>query len=120
MTALEHLKLDFMTAKEMDMYKKLCSNCLAESVLKGFEAKEKDVKAEIHALNFKIWNLFQELMQEDCLNSARPDQFLPMKNLLNIKLPAEGSSNSAAEDGNANQDESENEHDLNKQLREAF
>ena len=27
-------------------------------------------------------------MNEDCLNTAQPDQFLPMKNILKIKLPA--------------------------------
>ena len=88
-----------MTTKEMEIYKKTCSNCLYQGLLEGFEAKERDVKGEINELNFKIWNLFRELMTEDCLNSARPDQFLPMKNLLTIKLPAEASSNSAAEDG---------------------
>lgn len=37
-------------------------------------------------MNKKIWLNFSELMNEDCLNSARPDQFLPMKNILKIKL----------------------------------
>ena len=48
-------------------------------------------------MNEKIWNLFSQLMNEDCLNSAKPDQFLPMKNMLKIKLENETGGIIAAE-----------------------
>lgn len=52
-------------------------------------------------------------MNEDCLNSAKPGQFLPMKNVLKIKLLNEASSRGSGMDASV-------EHDLNKQLLEAF
>ena len=39
-------------------------------------------------------------MDEDCLNAAEPDQFLPIKNMLKIKLLNDGATDS--------------DHDLNK------
>ena len=50
-------------------------------------------------------------MNEDCLNSAKPDQFLPIKNILNVKLPNEETGPVTA---------TGSEDDLNKQLGEAF
>ena len=50
-------------------------------------------------------------MNEDCLNSAKPDQFLPIKNMLNVKLANEGSVTAT---------DTASEQDLNKQLEEAF
>lgn len=77
------------------------------------EDKEKVITEEISNLNNKIWNLFSELMNEDCLNSAKPGQFLPVKNLLKIKLLNEQKSDEAGQDASM-------EDDLNKQLIEAF
>ena len=37
-----------------------------------------------------MWKLFGELIDADCLNSSKPDQFLGMKNKLNIKLIGDG------------------------------
>ena len=56
----------------MDLYKRLCSNCIYQGVFDGIEAKEKVITEEIGNLNNKIWNLFSELMNEDCLNSSKP------------------------------------------------
>jgi hypothetical protein len=33
-----------------------------------------------------LWRLFAELMDTDCLNSTNLDQFLPMKNKVQIKM----------------------------------
>ena len=38
-------------------------------------------------------------MNEDCLNSAKPDQFLPVKNLLEVKLANEARSDTEIETG---------------------
>ena len=64
-------------------------------------------------------------MNEDCLNSARPDQFLPMKNILKIKLLNEtaAATNDAASANattNVKDNEASSEMDLRKQLVEAF
>jgi len=56
-------------------------------------------------------------MNEDCLNSAKPDQFLPMKNILKIKLLNEAGASEAVMSTN---NEASSEKDLNKQLAEAF
>lgn len=92
----------------MDLYKRLCSNCIYQNLLEGVEGKEKAINDEIGNLNNKIWNLFSELMNEDCLNSAKPGQFLPIKNILKIKLLDEANSN-----GNTDMDASA-ENNLNK------
>lgn len=95
----------------MDLYKRLCSNCIYQGIVDGVENKEKAISDEIGTLNEKIWNLFSQLMNEDCLNSAKPDQFLPIKNMLNVKLANEGSVTAT---------DTASEQDLNKQLEEAF
>lgn len=64
-------------------------------------------------------------MNEDCLNSARPDQFLPMKNILKIKLlnetpPTLNEVETANATSNVKDNEASSEMDLRKQLVEAF
>ena len=56
-------------------------------------------------------------MNEDCLNSAKPDQFLPMKNMLKIKLENESG---VTTDVPVDADATSNDQDLNTQLGEAF
>ena len=55
-------------------------------MLSAIEEKEGAVSAQIHQYEQQMWKLFSELMDADCLNSARPDQFLQMKNKINIKF----------------------------------
>jgi len=98
----------------MDIYKRLCASCINQGIIEGIESKEEAISKEISNLNNKIWNYFSQLMNEDCLNSAKPDQFLPMKNILNIKLLSE------AAEMPQSQDDTSSEQDLNKQLTEAF
>ena len=43
-------------------------------------------------------------MNEDCLNSAKPDQFLPMKNILKIKLLNEAPEEASAANNEASCD----------------
>ena len=62
-------------------------------------------------MNNQIQNLFSELMNEDCLNTAEPDQFLAMKNMLKIKLFSDASEANAPNDENEN--EIADEDDLN-------
>ena len=97
----------------MDLYKRLYSNCIYQGIIEGVETKEKAINDEISNLNNKIWPLFSELMNEDCLNSAKPGQFLPIKNLLKIKLLDETNKD-------ATENEASVESNLNKQLLEAF
>lgn len=87
--ALEHLRLEFLTQPEMELFKRLCAPCIYQGVVQAIETKEEAISKEISQLNNKIWNYFSELMNEDCLNSAKPDQFLPMKNIMNINLISE-------------------------------
>jgi len=54
---LEHLRLD-MTQQDVDLHKRLCSNCIYTGVMEAVETKEKAISEEISNLNFKIWNLF--------------------------------------------------------------
>ena len=96
----------------MDLYKRLCTNCIYQGIVDGVENKEKAISDEIGSLNEKIWNLFSQLMNEDCLNSAKPDQFLPVKNLLEVKLANETRSDTEIE--------TVGEVELSKQLEEAF
>lgn len=42
----------------MDLYKRLCSNCIYQGIVDGIENKEKAISDEIGTLNEKIWNLF--------------------------------------------------------------
>ena len=105
--------MDFFNQHDMDLYKRLCSNCIYQGIIEGVETKEKAINDEISNLNNKIWTLFSELMNEDCLNSAKPGQFLPIKNLLKIKLLDETNKD-------ATENEASVESNLNKQLLEAF
>ncbi len=73
----------------MELFKRLCAPCVYQGVVQAIETKEEAISKEISLLNNKIWNYFSELMNEDCLNSAKPDQFLPMKNIMNINLISE-------------------------------
>ena len=111
---MEHLRLEFLTQPEMELYKRLCAPCIHQGIIDAIENKEKAISKEIADLNNKIWNYFSQLMNEDSLNSAKPDQFLPMKNIMNIKLVNESS------DLQNPMDDTSSEQDLNKQLNESF
>lgn len=98
--APEHVRLDFMGAGDISLQKRLCASCIMAGLIESTEAKEKDIQQEISDLNKKIWLNFSALMNEDCLNSARPDQFLPMKNILKIKMMSDGATTPNAEPKN--------------------
>ena len=106
-----------MTQQDINLQKRLCSNCIYTGLIEGIEAKENEIQQEISDLNTKIWLYFSQLMDEDCLNSARPDQFLPMKNYLKIKLLNEaqtGDATSANATNTPNNNEASGEIDLRK------
>jgi hypothetical protein len=44
------------------------------------------LEAKIAPLESHLWRLFAELMDTDCLNSTNLEQFLPMKNKVQIKM----------------------------------
>lgn len=62
-----------LTQQDVDLYKRLCSNCISSGLEDAIDSKEKAITSEIKNLNNKISNIFGELMNEDCLNTAEPD-----------------------------------------------
>ena len=41
---------------------------------------------KLNVVEGQLWKLFSELMDDDCLNSDKPDQFLAIKNILNLSI----------------------------------
>jgi hypothetical protein len=81
-----------------------CLNKIILSFLGDIEQSEAGMQATITQLESQLWKLFAELMDSDCLNAAKPDMFLAMKNQLQILI----------------RDAPSTELDLHEKLREAF
>ena len=75
-----------LSTVDVNICKKICPDCIFRSIVTEAESKEQTIAEEIDKIESDMWKLFGSLVDADCLNSAKPDQFLAMKNRLNIKL----------------------------------
>jgi hypothetical protein len=63
-----------------------CLTKIYKSELADVEAFSQLISAKTVLLEQQLWKLFAELMDADCLNSQQQDQFLPMKNKVQLKM----------------------------------
>lgn len=66
------------------MEKQFCLNKIYKCELADVDQFQQVLEAKIQPLESHLWRLFAELMDADCLNSTNLEQFLPMKNKVQI------------------------------------
>ena len=66
----------------------LCLSKVYASHLQEVEEFQRQVEAKIAPLETQLWKLYAELMDYDYLNTDKQDDFLQVKNYLNIQLQA--------------------------------
>jgi hypothetical protein len=75
-----------LSSLDVNILRKICADCIYRGLVSEVEEKEKAISNEINSIESSMWQLFGSLVDSDCLNSAKPDQFLSMKNKIKIKL----------------------------------
>ena len=69
---VHHLQLG-LKAEDFELCDKLCPLTIYERIIEEVEQKEKAIKTKLDSVEGQMWKLFSELMEDDCLNSDKPD-----------------------------------------------
>jgi hypothetical protein len=70
----------------LELCDKLCPTTIYDRILEEMDLKEKSIESRLTSVESQLWKQFSELMDEDCLNADKPDMFLMLKNVLNLKI----------------------------------
>ncbi len=82
---VHHVQLD-IRAEDIELIDKLCPATIYDRIIEEMDQKEKLIEGKLNSVESQLWKQFSELMDEDCLNADKPDMFLALKNILNIKI----------------------------------
>jgi hypothetical protein len=69
---VHHVELG-LRSEDFELCEKLCPNTIYDRILEEVDQKEKSIEGKLGQVEGQLWKLFSELMDDDCLNSDKPD-----------------------------------------------